>query len=260
MEPFAENVVVLVGASRGIGEQMAYILAERGARLVLAARSGEQLEKVALECRKIGTVAITVVIDVADESSCLRLMRQAVCRFGRIDTLLYNAGSGSTGRFENMPDLSPARKEVDTNYLGLVYCAYHALPYLKKSRGRIVGVASMGALVGIPGTATYNSSKHALRGFLNTLRAENRGTGLSVTVVYLGAVRTDAFLDQVGENAGKVPSISPGRAAGIIIRAAASRRRSVIPTLGSKLLVFFYTLMPALADRLLARLVTIYDK
>ncbi len=175
MVAFRDNAVIVTGASRGIGAQLAYQLAEQGALLTLAARSLDQLESVAAECRRRGAQALTVQTDVTDEAQCKRLIERAVEAYGRVDTLINNAGYGSPMRFDRMPDFKYLRDEIALNYLGVVGCTYYALPYLKQTKGRIVGVSSLGALVGLPGTIGYNSSKHAVRGFLNTLRAELLG-------------------------------------------------------------------------------------
>ncbi len=254
MTPFKDNAVILTGASRGIGTQLAYQLADQGAWLALAARSQDQLESVADECRRRGGRAIAVQTDVTDEAQCQRLIECTLDAYGRIDTLLNNAGFGYPARFEKMPDLGHLKAEFALNYLGVVHCAYHALPHLKQTKGRIVGVSSLGALVGLPGTVGYNSSKHAMRGFMNTLRAELTGTGVSVTVVYLGAVRTERLISLIGDRVHKIPSISPERCAELILRASAQRRRQMLMTPQVKITVWLYSMFPGLMDRLLTRL------
>ena len=251
---FKDNVIILTGASSGIGEQLAYQLADQGAWLALAARREDKLETVAAECRRRGAKAIAIRTDVTDEAQCKLLIERTVEAYGRIDTLLINAGRGQPKRFEEINDLATFRAEIALNYMATVQCVFYALPYLKQSQGRIVGVGSFGGLVGIPGTSGYNSSKHAMRGFLNTLRAELLGTGVSVTVLYLGAIRTERLLETMGENVDKVPTMSPERCAEIIVDAAAKRKRQVVMTLPGKLLVLLYQFAPGLIDRQLARL------
>src|SRR5512140_2678562 len=222
MPPFTDNVVILAGASSGIGEQIAHQLAGQHANLVLAARSVEKLDAVAAECRNLGAQAIAVPTDLTDETACRALIERAVGEFGRVDTLLYNAGGGITRRFDARADLDGAHTEMALNYFGLVACVRHALPHLKAARGRIIGVSSMGGVIGLPGTSTYNASKHAMRGFLRSLRVELLDTGVSVTVVYLSAVRTENFLRDLGERANRVPSATPEQAAASIIAAGAN--------------------------------------
>jgi short-subunit dehydrogenase len=259
MPPFTDNVIVLTGASMGIGEQLAFQLADQQATLVLAARSADKLEAVAAECRKRGGEALVVPTDLTDEAQCQQLIQRAIDTYGRIDTLLYNAGRGYPRRFDTMPDLANLKSEITLNYLGLAYCTFYALPHLKQTRGRIVGVSSFGALVGLPGTAGYNSSKHAMRGFLNTLRAELLGTGVSVTITFLGAIRTARLEETMGERVNTVPTMSPERCAQIIIDTAVKRRRQVIMTLEGKILFWLYQFIPGLLDRQLARLADFYQ-
>jgi short-subunit dehydrogenase len=249
--PFKEQVVIVTGASSGVGRELAYQLAGQGAWLALAARSLEKLEAVAEECRRRGAKALVVQTDVTDEAQCQRLIERTVEEYGRIDALINNAGYGRPKRFEALPNLATLKGEMELNYYGVVHCTYYALPYLKQSKGRLVGVCSFGGQVGIPGTIGYNSSKHAMRGFLNTLRAELRGSGVSVTVLYLGAIRTERLVEAMGENVKKIPTMSPERCAALILRAAARRRRQMVMTVPGKLLVALNLLAPALLDWIL---------
>ena len=257
--PFKENVVILTGASRGIGEQLAYQLAGQGASLALAARGLEPLERVTAECLKRGGKAIAIQTDVTDEAQCKRLVERTIEAYGRLDTLLNNAGSGSPRRFEQLPDLSRLKAEIELNYYGLVHCAYHALPHLRQSRGRLVAVSSFGGLVGIPGTIGYNSSKHALHGFLDTLRVELRGSGVSVTVVCPGAISTARLKAAMGENINKVPTMTPERCAALILKHAAYRRCQVVLTPAGKSLVALSHIAPAMVDPILASVPIRYE-
>lgn len=257
--PFANNVVLLTGASTGIGEQLALQLAGQSAQLVLAARSADKLELVAAACRQRGAQAAILRTDLMDEAQCQRLVEFTLSTYGRIDTLLYNAGRGYPARFDKLTGLGTVRDEITLNYLGMAYCTHYALPHLKHSRGRIIGVSSFGALVGLPGTAGYNASKHAMRGFLNTLRAELIGTGVSVTVVYLGAIRTARLEETMGERVNHIATMTPERCAALIIKAGAQRKRQVILTVAGKLLAWTYEFFPGLLDRQLTRIISLYD-
>jgi short-subunit dehydrogenase len=150
------------------------------------------------------------------------------------------------------------RSEITVNYLGLVYCTHAMLPSLKQTRGRIVAVGSFESFLALPETAGYNASKHAMRGFLNTLRTELRATGVTVTMAHPGAVRTARLVEVMGENLKRIPSMSPERCAEIIIKAAAQRRREVVMTWPGKLLVALYPWIPGLLDRALARIADSY--
>lgn len=258
MKPFTGNVVLVAGASRGIGAALAVHLAAEGARLVLAARDPTMLEAVASRCRDHGAPVLVCPTDLTDEAQCRRLLEQAVACFGQLDTLIYNAGRGEPGWFADQPDLARVRHEIDLNYLGMVACVHHALPHLLATRGRIVGVATLGALVGFPYLSGYNAAKHAMRGFLDSLRAELRPRGVSVTVIYPGAVATERLKETLGSHLHEVPTISPERCAALIAKATLQRRREVVLGLSGKLLRLCYRLFPALIDRQLYKLTRIY--
>jgi len=255
--PFKDNVVILTGASQGVGEQMAYQLAEQGAWLALAARHADRLEAVAAACRERGGRAIAVPTDLTDETQCQQLIECTATEYGRIDTLINDAGVGYPRRFDSLPDLHTIRAEIDLNYLGTVYCTYYALPYLKQTKGRIVGVNSFGGQIGIPGTSGYNASKHAMRGFLNTLRVELHSTGVTVSVAYLGAIRTERLKETMGDNVNKIPTMDPKRCAELILRQAARRQREQVMTAAGKFMVLLNKLSPALVDRILVSIKSI---
>ena len=173
---FRDNVVVVTGASAGIGAELARQLAAGGARLALAARDAARLEEVAAECRARGGRALAVPTDVGEEAQCAALVERAVAEYGRLDTLVNNAGISMWARFDEITDLSIFERVMRVNYLGSVYCTHHALPHLKRSRGRIVGVSSLTGKTGVPTRSGYAASKHAMAGFFDSLRIELDGT------------------------------------------------------------------------------------
>src|SRR5262252_6221496 len=156
-------VIIITGASKGIGAELARQMAARGARLVLAARNEAELTAVADECRKLGaTGVITVKCDVAVEHDCQTLVTAALLAFGRIDVLVNNAGISMWARFEDIRDLSILDRIMRVNYMGAVFCTAHALPHLKATQGRIVGIASLAGRTGVPTRTGYSASKHAM--------------------------------------------------------------------------------------------------
>ena len=187
---FQENVAIITGASSGIGRELAYQMADQGAWLVLAARNGLALEETASVCRRRGGRALTIPTDVTDQGQCQRLIQRAVEEYGRVDTLVNNAGITMWALFEEFENLDLFEKIMQVNYFGTVYCTHYALPYLKETRGRIVAVASLAALNGIPTRSAYSASKHAIKGFMDTLRIELAGSGVSVTISYPDFVAT----------------------------------------------------------------------
>ncbi|MBN1107047.1 MAG: SDR family NAD(P)-dependent oxidoreductase [Deltaproteobacteria bacterium] len=147
---FREKVVIVTGASSGIGRALALRLAGEGALLALAARNADRLRGIASECQKQGGTEIAVPTDVADEGQCKRLVEQTVARYGRIDMLVNNAGIGVVDSFDDLPDLRLFKQVMDVNFQGVVNCAYHALTCLKKTRGRIVNVSSLAGKIALP--------------------------------------------------------------------------------------------------------------
>jgi NAD(P)-dependent dehydrogenase (short-subunit alcohol dehydrogenase family) len=263
--PFIDNVVLITGASRGIGEELAGQLSVQGARLALASRDVPRLEAVAGRCAAMGAQVIWVPTDVADPAQCLALVERTVETYGRVDTLINNAGITMWARLEDVKELSIFEKIIRVNYLGSVYCTYYTLPYLKSSRGRIVAVSSLTGKAGVPTRSGYAASKHAMAGFFDTLRIELAPYGVSVTVVYPGFVDTrvrERALGPDGQPLGWSPVqeekvMKASTCAQIILKAAAKRRREEVMTLRGKLGQWLKLIAPALVDRIAARAIEV---
>lgn len=258
MTPFRDNVVVLTGASRGIGRELALQLADQGARLVLSARDAAGLEAVAAECRTRGGQAVAIPADVAEEPQCAALIAGAVEAFGRIDTLINNAGISMWALFESVTDLSIFERILRVNFLGSVYCTSYALPHLKKTRGRIVAVSSLTGKTGVPTRSGYAASKHAMHGFFDTLRIELAGSGVTVTLACPDFVATEIRERAFGPD-GKPLGESPVQesrvmtaetCARLILAGAARRKRELILSGRGKLGLWLKLLAPALVDRI----------
>lgn len=258
--PFRDNVVVLTGASAGIGHQMALQLAAQGAQLALAARDAAKLEETAAACRAQGARVIAVPTDVGDEAQCRALIERAAAEFGRIDTLVNNAGIGMWARFDEMTDLAPFERIMRVNYLGSVYPTYYALPHLKRTRGRIVAVNSLTGRTGVPTRSGYAASKHAAAGFFDTIRIELEDSGITVTQVFPGFVATEIRERAYGPDgrplgAGNSPVkerevMTAEECARQIIDAAAKRKRELIMTLRGKIGARLKLIAPRLVDRI----------
>ena len=179
------KVVIITGASSGIGKALAYVLAQKQCKLVLAARSLDQLEELQAELAAKGTEVLVVKTDVALEADCQQLIEATLAKFGRIDVLINNAGISMRALFEDA-SLDVIRKLMDVNFWGTVYCSKYALPWLLKTQGSLVGVISIAGYIGLPGRTGYSASKFAVRGFLDTLRVENLKKGLHVLVAAPG--------------------------------------------------------------------------
>jgi short-subunit dehydrogenase len=255
---FKDNVVILTGASSGIGRAAALQLAEQGAWLALAARDADRLEPVAAERRERGGRAIAVKTDVAIESECRNLIEQTMAEYGRIDTLINNAGISMWTPFDQLQDLSILDNIMRVNYLGAAYLTHHALPHLKQTRGRLVAVSSLGGKNGLPTRSGYAASKHAMVGFFDSLRIELMETGVSVTIIYPGFVTSEirerAF-GADGQPLGKSPVresevMSAEECARIMLTAIARRKREEVMTLRGKLGLWVKLIAPGLVDRM----------
>lgn len=258
---FRDNAVVLTGASSGIGRELALMLADQGALLTLAARGPEPLAAVAAECRARGARALAMPTDVAEEGQCRDLVEGAVKEYGRLDTLIANAGITMWAWFEEIEDLSIFRQLMDVNYFGSVYCTRYALPHLKASRGRIVGVASLTGKTGVPTRSGYAASKHAMAGFFDTLRIELEPHGVTVTMAYPDFVATpvrERAFGPDGKPLGKSP-VEEGKVmtaetcARLILAAAARRRREVVMGLRGKVGLWLKLIAPGVIDRIALR-------
>jgi len=252
------KVVVITGASSGIGYALAVEYASKGARLVVAARNAAKLSKIGDELRLSGTEVLEVITDVSHEAECKSLIEQALSKFGTIDILINNAGISMRALFSDM-NLDVMRQLMDVNFWGTVYCTKYALPYLLKSRGSVVGVISIAGYIGLPGRSGYSASKYAIRGFLDTLRTENLKTGLHVLVVAPGFTASNirnVALTADGSAQGETPrdeaEMMPASKVAVYIRKAVEkRRRTLILTFTEgKLTVFLNKFVPSLIDKL----------
>jgi len=252
------NVIILTGASSGIGRHLALVLAEQGARLVLAARSQDSLAEVAAACRALGAETLVVPTDVAEEEDCRHLVEETVAHFGGIDTLVNNAGISMWCTFDKVEDLSAMERIMRVNYFGSVYCTYHALPHLTKSHGRIVAISSLAGKTGVPTRTFYAASKHAMMGFYDSLRIELMGTGVSVTSICPGFVSTGVrklALGADGKPAGashirENEVMTPQTCARIILRAMVARKREVVMTARGKVGMYLKLLAPGMVDNI----------
>ena len=183
-----KKVVVITGASSGIGKALAEKYAGEGWNLVMAARREDKLK--ALQQSLGGTEVLTVKTDVTNEDDCKNLISKAVEKYGQIDVLINNAGISMRSLFDDT-DLDVIRKLMDVNFWGTVYCTKYALPWLLKSKGSLAGIISVGGHIGLPGRTGYSASKFAVRGFLQTIRVENLKKDLHVLIVALGFTASD---------------------------------------------------------------------
>jgi short-subunit dehydrogenase len=261
MGAFTGNVVVITGASEGIGRALAESLAPQQPRLVLAARNAERLESLAEACRAAGAEVLTVAGDLTSEAHCKALVDATLERFGRIDTMVGNAGRTMWAPLDEIRDPSIIREVMELNYFSLVWLTMAALPHLKASRGRIVPVASVAGLTGVPSRSAYAASKHAVVGFFDSLRIELAGTGVTVTLICPDFVVSEIHrraLDGSGTPLGESPMqeskiMTSEQCASLMVQAMAARRRMLITSRRGKLGRLIKIFAPGLIDRIAAR-------
>jgi len=255
-----DQIVVLTGASEGIGRAMALELARQRLALVLAARSRERLEEVARECEAAGSECLVVPTDVTDPQQCRALIDAAIARFGRLDVLINNAGSTMWSRFDALIDLGVIEQVMRVNYLGAVYLTAAALPWLKQSQGRLVAVTSVAGLTGVPERTGYAASKHAMTGFFDSLRIELDGSGVTVTVIAPDFVRSEIHKRALGPD-GRPLGASPMQVARIMtaercarmaVRAIDRRQRLLITSARGRVGRWLKLFAPSLIDRIAA--------
>jgi short-subunit dehydrogenase len=185
------TTAIIVGASRGIGAALARELAARGMQLGLLARNREQLEALAAELRQNGTRVETASLDVCESERVQPVLQDIMQRFGKVDVVVANAGVSGWRRAGD-GNVDADRRIIETNLLGAIAVIDAAVAWFKQQGGgQVVGISSLSAFRGIPGSGAYSASKAALSNYLQALRMELAGKGITVTAVHPGFVKTD---------------------------------------------------------------------
>jgi len=222
MAGFAGRVAVITGASSGIGWALARALAADGARVGLVARRREELERLAAEIARAGGTAAVAPADVAERQAVVAAVGDLAARLGPVDLLVANAGVGAPTRLEPF-NVAEIEKMFRVNTLGVVYAIEAVLPeMLRRGRGHLAAVSSLGAYKGLPGESAYCASKAAVNTFLEGLRIQLRGRGIAVTTICPGFVRTP----MTSVNAFHMPFLlEADEAARRIVRALGRRKK-----------------------------------
>ena len=257
-KPLAEQVVVVVGASSGIGRATALAFARRGARVVAAARTVPALDSLVAEIAGAGGEAIGVPTDVADPGAVYALAEAAEQGFGRIDTWVNNAAVGIWGRVEDITD-EEFERVLRVNFLGQVYGTHAALPALRRAGGGVlIGVSSVEGVRAVPMHSPYTASKWALRAFYDSLRMElaEEGAPIAVTTILPASIATP-FFEHARSKLGAMPKppppvYAPEVVAEAIVRAATNPTREV--PVGGAAVAFLagQRLSPALTDAVMS--------
>ncbi|WP_437967419.1 SDR family oxidoreductase [Sorangium sp. So ce260] len=259
-DKFRNMVVVITGASSGIGRATALEFARRGAAVTLAARREQPLRELAAACEQAGGKALVVPTDVTSEAAVLEVARRTTEAFGRIDVWVNNAAVTLFGLFEQTPS-EPYRRVIETNLFGTIHGARAALAqFRRQGTGVLINVGSMVSRLSEPYVSAYVASKHAIRGLSQSLRQELkllRARDIHVATVLPATIDTP-FFQHAGNYTGRTPRAMPPvyppeRVARAIVRLARTPRREVFVGSAARQLALLSLVAPGLAERLLAR-------
>ena len=256
LKRLGEQVIVITGASSGIGLVTAREAARRGAKLVVAARSEEALRRLVEEIRAEGGEAVYVAADVGREEDVRRIAETALTTFGRFDTWVNNAGVSIYGRILKTP-FEDMRRLYETNFWGVVYGSVVAAEHLRSHGGALINVGSVLSDRAIPVQGVYSSSKHAVKGFTDALRMELEEEGAPVSVTLIKPSTIDTPYTKHAKNlTEREPSLpppvyAPETAAGAILHCAETPERDVYVGGGGKALSVMEKYAPRLSDRLM---------
>ena len=251
------KVVIITGASSGIGEACAYAFAKQGAKVVLAARSIDKLNHVKQQCEALGAQTLLVQCDVSLEEDCKNLINQTVAQFKTIDILINNAGISMRALFADL-DLAVLKQVMDINFWGTVYCTKYAMPYLLAQKGSVIGISSVAGFKGLPGRTGYSASKFAMEGFMESLRIENLKTGLHVGVMrpgYTASNIRNAALNKDAKSQVESPFdesklMSAEAVADYILNMIKTKKAEQVLTLQGKLSFLLQKFVPRILDKL----------
>lgn len=252
---FKDKVVIVTGASSGIGEAAAREFARNGSKVVLAARSEARLAKIVEEIKADNGKACYVKTDVSNEDDCRKLIETAVSEFGTVHILVNNAGLSMRAVFDDV-NLKVLHRLMDVNFWGTVYCTKYALPYLVENKGSLVGVSSVAGFHGLPGRSGYSASKFAIHGFLETIRIENLKRGLHVMVIAPGFTSSEIRIHALvadGSEQGESPRLeeklmSPEYVAKWILKGIKKKKRNKLLTWNGRLTALFQRIVPKFVD------------
>jgi short-subunit dehydrogenase len=250
------KVVVITGASSGIGRACAEEFAKRGAQVVLAARQYVLLCEIAQEIHdqyKVRTLAVQT--DVSNEQDCKDLMLQSIRTMGKIDILVNNAGISMRALFKDL-EIDVLKKVMDINFWGTVYCTKYAFEEILNQSGSIVGVSSIAGFKGLPGRSGYSASKFAMNGFMEALRNENLKSNLHVMVACPGFTASNirnVALNSEAKPQGETTMVeekmmTAAEVADRIVNGVKARKRTIIMTGQGKLTVMLQKFLPKFLD------------
>lgn len=254
------KVAIVTGASSGIGKAIAKELALQGANVILASRNKSKLNQLMNDINNNGGLAVSFATDVTKEEDCKSLIEGTIKAFGKIDILVNNAGISMRANF-NKTSIDVIKKVMDTNFWGTVYCTKYALPYIIEQKGSIIGISSICGVTPLPGRTGYAASKHAMDGFLESLRLENLNNGLHVMLVHPGF--TTSNIRNVALNKDGLPQVETPleedklmpaeQVAKEVLSGIIQKKKNITLTTEGRLITWIYRQMPSLAELLIHR-------
>lgn len=258
------KVVIITGGSSGIGKAMAFAFGNDGAKIVISARHTGPLEAASNELTMAGIDNLPIVADVSSEADNKRLIESTIQKYGKIDILINNAGITMRSLFADMEDIEVIKKVMDVNFYGTVYATKFALPYIKETKGSIVGISSIAGYRGLPVRTGYSASKFAVNGFLEALRTELLKTDVHILTACPGFTASNirfSALDGAGNETGETvrdedKMMSPEEVAFEIMKAVKRRKRELILTSKGRWTVFLNKWLPAMTDRIVYKILS----
>jgi len=220
-----DQVVIITGASSGIGEACAIEYARKGALLVIAGRNHDRLEQVAERIMQQKGSVLPIVCDITDKDNCKNLVEQTINKFGKIDILVNNAGiSQRSLASETINEVE--RKIMEINFFGTIFLTKLVLSHMIKQRsGKIAVISSIVGKFGFPFRTSYAASKHALHGYFESLRAEIHQYNIRVTIICPGRIKTNISINALTKDGSEYSQMDKGQATGV---AADKCARSII--------------------------------
>ena len=252
---FKDKVVIITGATSGIGEACAEVFGREGAKVAITGRNPQKLEQTALKLQSKNIEVLSILADAGSEADNQRMAAETLAHYGRIDILINNAGISMRALFQDL-DLEVFRKVMDTNFWGTVYATKFCLPAILESKGSIIGISSINGYRGTPARTAYTASKYAMNGFFESLRTEVMKKGVHVLVVAPGFTSSNirnTALTADGSSQGESPRdeskmMTSEEVAEHILKATLKRNRDIVLTSQGKLAVFLNKWMPGILD------------
>ena len=251
------KVVIITGASSGIGKALAFAFGRQGSKIVITGRDGSKLENTKTELTLEGIDTLSIVADVSIELDNKKVVDKTIAHFGKIDVLINNAGITMRALFNDV-ETDVIKKVMDINFYGMVYATKYALPEIIKSQGSVIGISSIAGYRGLPGRTGYSASKFAMQGFLESLRTELLKQNVHVLVACPGFTTSNirnTALSADGQIQGESPRdeakmMTAETVADYIYKATVNRKRDLVLTAQGKLTVLLNKFIPAFMDKM----------